>query len=821
MGKTSTARAWMESVADEFDQLVFVSASHRQSSEIAKEIALTLRLADASDDRGELEFVGLIGRALRKRRLLVVIDDLMARSELLEDLVKFGPSASLVVVTSRAGEQVAWPVEVEIIDVPPMTDHEVRQILVSQAVIPSEVHDAGMVDRLVALIGGSPFVASMVATLLLQVSASDLVQRLEREVDMGTSGRYIAGSILQQAYGSIDRKDQTALRRLSVADRPFDTYVVSVVCELTIEDAKEVLARLADSALVGRSDEQYSIHRLVGEFCLPLLEGDGIGEVLERTSLFEAALMRRDVHPKWLADSPADSDELNREALAALVASRLRDFSQMDAGSSFLIHVDGRWGSGKSTLLSLIEQELPDDFEVIRFDAWKNSSISPPWWGLLTTLRTTLVLDRAMLSRPILRVKEVLARARRGSSPYLLTSALLTIGIVGALLLFGSALFNLSGTESTLKSVGGVAAAIAAIWSGTVLFARFVFWDSARGAQRLENSHSNPMEEVSAHFDWLLSQFRNRPVVFIDDLDRCDEKFTVALLDSIQTLVKDGPANGRLHAAPYFIVAGDGAWIRTAYETVYEKFAGAIGESGRPLGYLFLAKLFQLTVQVPSLGSGVARDFLDRLLEVAPGSQHSPSNSDPEESRVRDRVMSSGSEKEVVNVLSRTSAVVRSRVAPIAIKKLADPDLARLTEHNLQKFSTLLEPTPRSVKSFVNFYSMLRATRTLEGVAIDGDTLAVWTVILMRWPSLAHALAEHPEFAAGLAHADASAVAGRLPDELRPLVESLEVQALLKFRGGLLTEDAIRACSGAPSDADPTQTFKQGDDATGSAHDGT
>src|SRR5438128_2568573 len=78
------------------------------------------------------------------------------------------------------------------------------------------------------------------------------------------------------------------------------------------------------------------------------------------------------------------------------------------------------------------------------------------------------------------------------------------------------------------------------------------------------------------------------------------------------------------HLAPYVVVAADGAWIRHSYESAYQGFVDAVAEPGRPLGYLFLDKLFQLTVEVPSISPTAQEAYLRGLLNRSAGGPDDP-----------------------------------------------------------------------------------------------------------------------------------------------------------------------------------------------------
>ena len=51
------------------------------------------------------------------------------------------------------------------------------------------------------------------------------------------------------------------------------------------------------------------------------------------------------------------------------------------------------------------------------------------------------------------------------------------------------------------------------------------------------------------------------------------------------------------------------------------------------------------------------------------------------------------------------------------------------------------------MKRFVNEYGMARAARILEDNLVEQDTLALWTLLAIRWPALADYLEAHPEAA--------------------------------------------------------------------------
>ncbi|GAB3692659.1 KAP family P-loop NTPase fold protein [Saccharopolyspora tripterygii] len=498
-------------------------------------------------------------------------------------------------------------------------------------------------------------------------------------------------------------------------------------------------------------------------------------------------------HDKWSSDRPATKDELKRDGLARVIAGRIRNFSKDDADSSFLIHIDGPWGTGKSTILELLKQKISDDYLVVEFDAWKHASVTPSWWALLAQLRTEISNDRGSLWRRVcFRLSEVRKRALRGSTPYIATGLFIGSLAVAAWAawsyLFGSKPVGpIVSNVKTWISMAGVVGAVALVVS------RFVWWDSARGAKRLEQVHKNPMDEVSWYFSWLLESSPKRVVFFLDDLDRCSDRHVVDLLDSVQTLVRDSPNHGG--KAAYFVVAAHGNWLRRAYETAHGSFKGAVDEPGRGLGHLFINKLFQLTVPMPTLSAGTKQTFLNSVLEVEEINA-SRTGSSEEGDKLSSEIRYSESEEEVVAAWSAASPEARELNKQQAVERLESAEVSKIREHSLQKFGHLLDSNPRSLKRFTNTYGVLRSVRTIEGSDVGSDLLAFWLVLQTRWPILTEYLEANLN---SMGDGSEPIRLDTLPPEFQTLVEDPELHFVLRNapEGVKLTPDAIRACCGA------------------------
>lgn len=520
----------------------------------------------------------------------------------------------------------------------------------------------------------------------------------------------------------------------------------------------------------------------------------------------------RDDRVEWVSDARADIDLLQRKPLAHTLATRLRRLRADDPGRSFLIHIDGRWGSGKSTLLDLLKKDLAGEWLVVEFDAWRQMRVGPPWWALLASLRQAVRRDMGRRAAIALRIAEAWQRMHRGGALYLIAVSAVLLVALGVALLLGTGL-DLGAVDNTISSILAVTAGLGALYAATSGVGRFLLWDSAAGARVFEQSHRDPMESVADHFAWLIAR-AGRPVVFfVDDLDRCANEYVVDLLDCVQTLIRDAPGRiddeRRGERACHVIVAADGRWIRTSYEHAHAEFADAVEEPGRPLGYLFLDKIFQLTVPVPSISPQRQAAYLQALLRVKQnGDGVEEHELEVAVDAVKQQVQASTSEAEALEAFDGASLAVRAEVVEAVVGKLAEPQIEQGTQHRLERFAGLLETNPRAMKLVLNAYGIARALQVIEDNVVPGDALALWTILRVRWPALADYVRNHPEAIEALAEGTAPDDA---PPQLKALFASREVQRIVRCDdGGPMSAATIRACCGIAEEAPVSPPLRAG-----------
>ena len=533
-------------------------------------------------------------------------------------------------------------------------------------------------------------------------------------------------------------------------------------------------------------------------------------------------------HAPAVRDAPATDDRLERVAFAWTLSMRIRaaheEVGQRPAGpvcdGPFLVHLHGAWGSGKSTLLEFLAEALrtpnakrfgrftdrlrragtdPDalrPWAIVRFNAWRHQRIAPPWWWLMAAVYQQAARDLPVHRRLEFRLKDWRRRVFSAWPAY----AVFVGGVVACASLlwlgWGAGVFMRTSDRSWLDVAGGVATSIAAVatlaitaWGGMRGASRWVMMASARGADAaIERSH-DPFGALRTRYRELVNSLDRPLAVFIDDLDRCDAEYVVRLLEGVQTLFADAPVT--------YVVAGDRRWICESYDQVYSGFSPHLGRPGRPLGYHFLEKTFQLSAGVPELSESLRRRYWRSVLGLDESVDEETLTVERERAELE--AASAADEEELLAGLRRVADAPAARVQAVAeavASRLEDEDVRRRTEHRLRDYDHLLERNPRAIKRLANAYGFERQLQLLEGNAGPSvDHLALWTILTLRWPRLGEYLAEHPGAVESIGGSEP--VPGDLPDDLRGLFTDPDVQRVVtgKGVGESLTSAAVEAAA--------------------------
>ena len=95
---------------------------------------------------------------------------------------------------------------------------------------------------------------------------------------------------------------------------------------------------------------------------------------------------------------------------------------------------------------------------------------------------------------------------------------------------------------------------------------------------------------------------------------------------------------------------------------------------------------------------------------------------------------------EIIERLKAREADLRAQ----GVARLATAAADRVIEHRLLRWVGHIEPNPRGMKRLVNAIGMVQARSLLEGREVDFDAIVLWTILELRWPRAAVAIARYP-----------------------------------------------------------------------------
>ena len=377
-------------------------------------------------------------------------------------------------------------------------------------------------------------------------------------------------------------------------------------------------------------------------------------------------------------------------------------------GEAFGVLIHGPWGSGKTSLLNFLLQELVSGglgkkWMVVDFNAWRHQGMGPPWWALLNAIyrQRFRALRKISFFRALrLVIRDRWWRFQAGRAVPIFT---------GPLILWGIWFMSEANLEGSVEALLRTLAGLMTLWGVGVLFSRFWLMGSRRSAEIFMKHHRDPVPMIVRHFKTMVQGACQPCAVFIDDLDRCEGRYVVELLQGIQTLFHESKV--------VFVVAADRKWLRASYEHYYGGFNGSIGQAGHPLSHLFLEKIFQISVPVPRMSVATQRRYWDRLTEMRVSK--SPKKVEAELRRAEkeaEKIMGRESDEEKILFKIhdyRGDVLVQQALLGVAAKRIMKPVARKKSEHLLHPFLDFLDPNPRAMKRFVNAYAFRKAIALL------------------------------------------------------------------------------------------------------------
>ena len=166
-----------------------------------------------------------------------------------------------------------------------------------------------------------------------------------------------------------------------------------------------------------------------------------------------------------------------------------------------------------------------------------------------------------------------------------------------------------------------------------------------------------------------------------------------------------------------FIVAADRRWLNSSYQKVYSPFSDTFKDVGRPLGYLFLDKTFQISA-MPKLSGHYREAYFDYLVTLDRDEFQDRKLEAEDQAKNKIKTMSSSQfEKSFIESPESPEGTEKNNqpLDNLALREVfveqifTRPEFKRKTENFLKKFSEFMEPNPRLMKRLVTAFGLWRA----------------------------------------------------------------------------------------------------------------
>jgi predicted KAP-like P-loop ATPase len=414
-------------------------------------------------------------------------------------------------------------------------------------------------------------------------------------------------------------------------------------------------------------------------------------------------------------DNETTVDYVNFRIVAKACAELIRGAGEEPVS----IGISGGWGVGKSSLVRMVESELQVEdarkskHVLVTFNPWLYQGFEDARTALLQIVGDA-VLKQAQSSATLVKKAEGLIKrinflrlAQLGGEVAATLITGVPVGLIGkSLMALGDAVGD--------RSVGDGAEAAKAMP------------DAAKGLFNDAKPLSLPQEiqAFRTSLEELLKELEITLVVFVDDLDRCLPKTTIATLEAIRLLL--------FLRRSAFVLAADDTFIRGA---VRVHFAGT-GISD-DIATNYFDKLIQVPLRVPRLGANETKAYTALLfLERAKREgKIDDTHFEESKSKVEQRLRETWKGKSV-DLIFLESLVPSGNVELLSLMGLSE----RLAP--LLLTSSAVQSNPRLIKRFLNTVFLRKALAAPQGIDVDVPVLAKWHLLERCDETLANAISE-------------------------------------------------------------------------------
>ena len=273
------------------------------------------------------------------------------------------------------------------------------------------------------------------------------------------------------------------------------------------------------------------------------------------------------------------------------------------------IGVFGTWGSGKTSLMRMVKKNLPDDFTIAWFDAWKYDKDETLWRAFL--LNVLLAVEAK--SGETEAIKKLKTMLYRGLELEKTGGVTIDLAKLGAKVAEGAIQIGLSFIPP-LAALADLAKDLQKTGKSSV---EGGFEDAIRRERtKIYVEQVRSLEQFQEKFATLIQSYisPNRLVVFVDDLDRCLPEKSIQVLEAIKLFLDVTDC--------VFVLGVDQDVIARGIEMKYKEFSQKQSADGQPRftieGIKYLEKIIQLPFQIPPVIQDDMGKFVEGLSDEWP-----------------------------------------------------------------------------------------------------------------------------------------------------------------------------------------------------------
>lgn len=326
-------------------------------------------------------------------------------------------------------------------------------------------------------------------------------------------------------------------------------------------------------------------------------------------------------------DSVSNEDYLDRSNVIHALNSLVEFSSNNNQFKPFVFGLFGKWGTGKSTIINLLKERLKPkrEFNFIEYNAWQNEHCTSMTASIANCIVTKLYEEKSLPHRCYLALKSQLFLKKDSVA----ISLILFPALLIAAIFLGDpkkvSTVELTGVSQVLNDYKSLISfcifSLAASWS----FFKHPFSSKLKKLAQKPgfSQHLGISEEIKEQVHSLLDAkskytFSNaigrilnkgsnkQFVLVIDDLDRCERKNILQILEAVRVLSERPDI--------IVIICVDKHVLLNAVEYKYSEDGKINEQSARLTARNFLAKIFQLSYELVDTESNKINHFITNRL---------------------------------------------------------------------------------------------------------------------------------------------------------------------------------------------------------------